>query len=237
LIAGNRRKRASELAGNWNEVLAFYAVLVSTDPENPMEVATLDDAKIEKLKTVFWDMNHISYSVNTVEVSTDEDTGETITEIVLTITVSYKTAEDMISYYSLSTERAAQVRELLLPEYTELFMQLTGSYVDITLSAAEIAAIMETLPDDLSEARKSVVLTAYSLLGKVKYFWGGKSLVLGWDSRWGTPMRVTADESPTTGTVRPFGLDCSGFVDWVFYNTSGGDYIIGHGGGAIAQYS
>jgi cell wall-associated NlpC family hydrolase len=116
-------------------------------------------------------------------------------------------------------------------------LALTGSYVDITLSAAEIDAIMETLPDDLSENRKEVVLTAYSLLDKVKYFWGGKSLVLGWDSRWGTPMKVTAEDSPTTGTVRPFGLDCSGFVDWVFYNVSSGEYVIGHGGGATAQYS
>jgi cell wall-associated NlpC family hydrolase len=74
-------------------------------------------------------------------------------------------------------------------------------------------------------------------LDKVKYFWGGKSLVLGWDSRWGTPMRVTADDSPTTGSLRPFGLDCSGFVDWVFYNAYGGEYIIGHGGGAADQYS
>lgn len=202
-----------------------------------MEVATLDDAKVEKLKKVFWVMNRISYLVNTVEVGTDEETGETITETVLTITVSYRTKEDMITYYSLSAERAAQVRELLQTEYTELFMQLSGSYVDITLSAVEIAAIMETLPDDLSEARKEVVLTAYSLLGKVKYFWGGKSRVLSWDSRWGIPMKVTADERPTTGTVRPFGLDCSGFADWVFSNTSGGEYIIGHGGGAISQYS
>ena len=32
-------------------------------------------------------------------------------------------------------------------------------------------------------------------------------------------------------------LDCSGMVDWVFYNASGGDYIIGHSGGASAQHS
>ena len=55
-----------------------------------------------------------------------------------------------------------------------------------------------------------MVLTAYQLLGKVNYFWGGKSLVLGWDSRWGTPMEVTAAGSSSSGTVRPFGLDCSG---------------------------
>jgi cell wall-associated NlpC family hydrolase len=37
--------------------------------------------------------------------------------------------------------------------------------------------------------------------------------------------------------VRPFGLDCSGFVDWVFYNDYDGEYILGHGGGASDQYS
>ena len=62
-------------------------------------------------------------------------------------------------------------------------------------------------------------------------------MVIGWDSRWGMPMEVTAEGSSTTGTVRPFGLDCSGMVDWVFYNQSGGSYVIGHGGGATAQHS
>ena len=111
------------------------------------------------------------------------------------------------------------------------------AYYAIALSDKEAAEIMKKLPADLSEERKQVVLTAYQLLGKVNYFWGGKSLVLGWDSRWGTPMEVTAAGSSTTGTMRPFGLDCSGFVDWVFYNQSGGSYVIGHGGGASSQHS
>ena len=227
---------SASMVANWVEILAIYDVLVATDPENPMEVATLNNSKIEKLKTVFWVMNDISYSVSVVEVGTDKDTGEQITETDLTITVSYKTVDDMITYYGFSAARASQVRELLKPEYAELFMRLTGSYQNIKISAADIADIMKTLPAGLSEERRNVVLTAYSLLGKVQYFWGGKSLVIGWDSRWGTPMEVWADGSPSTGTVRPFGLDCSGFVDWVFYNTSGGKYIIGHGGGAESQY-
>ena len=74
-------------------------------------------------------------------------------------------------------------------------------------------------------------------MGKLNYFWGGKSLVLGWDDRWGTLRQVTAAGSPTTGTYRPYGMDCSGYVDWVFYNAIGGEYIIGHGGGALAQHT
>ena len=82
-----------------------------------------------------------------------------------------------------------------------------------------------------------MVETALTLYGKVNYFWGGKSLTIGWDSRWGTLQKVTAAGSSTTGTYRPYGMDCSGFVDWVFYNMTGGEYIIGHGGGAHAQHT
>ena len=53
----------------------------------------------------------------------------------------------------------------------------------------------------------------------------------------GPGFKGDAPGSSTTGTVRPFGLDCSGMVDWVFYNQSGGRYVIGHGGGATAQHS
>ena len=41
----------------------------------------------------------------------------------------------------------------------------------------------------------------------------------------------------STGTYRPYGLDCSGFVDWVFYNAMDGGYIIGHGGGVASQHN
>ncbi|NLT13814.1 MAG: C40 family peptidase [Clostridiales bacterium] len=241
----NKEGTASMVA-NWSEVLAVYAVKATSDPENPMEVATLDQIKTDMLRTVFWDMNSIAYNTETVEheeTTTEIVNGESVEtstttyETILTISVSYKTYADMITEYGFGAQQVEQLDELMKPDYQELFMRLTGSYTDITLSADEIAKIMDTLPDDLSEERTDVVLTAYSLLGKVKYFWGGKSLVLGWDSCWGTPMKVTADDSPTTGTVRPFGMDCSGFVDWTFYNAYDGEYIIGHGGGASDQYS
>ncbi len=60
--------------------------------------------------------------------------------------------------------------------------------------------------------------------------------MIGWDSRWGRLTEVTAAGSETTGTFRPYGLDCSGFADWVFYNVSGGTYILCHGGGVYTQH-
>lgn len=101
---------------------------------------------------------------------------------------------------------------------------------------SEAMEVWERLPDDLSMERRMVVTYALALVDKVDYFWGGKSLVLGWDDRWGELMEVTAGGSDTTGTEQPYGLDCSGFVDWAFYNASGGEYVIGQGGGAAAQH-
>ena len=101
----------------------------------------------------------------------------------------------------------------------------------------EAMEVWERLPDDLSMERRMVVTYALALVDKVDYFWGGKSLVLGWDDRWGELTEVTAEGSDSTGTEQPYGLDCSGFVDWAFYNASGGSYIIGQGGGAAAQHA
>lgn len=37
----------------WKEVLAVYSVKVNTDPDNPQEVVTMNDAKKKLLKTIF----------------------------------------------------------------------------------------------------------------------------------------------------------------------------------------
>ena len=223
---------SAAMISNWRDVLAIYAVRTTTNGTSPDEVATLTEEKMDILREIFWDMNEISYHLETI--SGGEDEGDTV---ILHITVTIKDHLQMADEYRFSADQRKLLEELMQPEYQELFAALTGSYQDIELSPDEVAKIMESLPADLSEARKQVVLTAYQLLGKVHYYWGGKSLVIGWDSRWGMPMEVTAEGSSTTGTVRPFGLDCSGFVDWVFYNQSGGNYVIGHGGGATMQHS
>ena len=102
---------------------------------------------------------------------------------------------------------------------------------------SEAMGVWERLPDDLSMERRMVVTYALALVEKVDYFWGGKSLVLGWDDRWGELTEVTAEGSDSTGTEQLYGLDCSGFVDWAFCNASGGAYVIGQGGGAAAQHA
>ncbi|SMC62253.1 C40 family peptidase [Papillibacter cinnamivorans] len=221
---------------DWPEVLAIFAVKVAgSDEVDATDVATLDPARIEKLKAVFWDMNSISSHVETIshpDSDPDDDVDDSWSEKLLHITIAHKTAEDMTAIYNFSEKQNTLLEELLVERDT--LLELIG---EVTFISADAAAIIKNLPDNISPERKVVIKAACSLVGKVNYFWGGKSLTIGWDSRWGTLQKVTADESPTTGTYRPYGMDCSGFVDWVFYNASDGKYIISHGSGASAQHS
>lgn len=94
----------------------------------------------------------------------------------------------------------------------------TGSGSAVPLTDAELIAFLAR--QNCSETRKHIVKTGLSLVGKVPYFWGGKSAA-GWNDEWNTPKLVTAAGSTTTGTIRPFGLDCSGFSDWTYKTAVG----------------
>ena len=216
---------------DWIEVLAVFAVKVAgSNDADAADVATMDADRIARLKAVFWDMTAIKTEVETINHPGSGDDGWTERNLYITITA--KTAEEMKTEYHFNRNQIAALDELL--EQRGLLLELLE---DVYSVSGDTAALIRSLPEDLSPEREAVVRTACSLVGKVNYFWGGKSLVIGWDARWGELRQVTAAGSSTTGTYRPYGLDCSGFVDWVFYNQSGGSYVIGHGGGATAQHS
>ena len=216
---------------NWRNVLAVYAVKVSTDEEHGLDVMTMDEEKLQLLREIFFDANKLEYELTARTVD-----GKRIT--TLHISVQIKDAMQMADEYSFTAQQREMLEELLKPDYDDIFLSLIGNYQPggTPIGPVDISDIQGTLPDDLDPLRESIVLTAYQLLGKVTYFWGGKSLVLGWDSRWGTPTTVTAPGSGSTGKVLPFGLDCSGFVDWTFYNATSGAYLPGRGGGAASQH-
>ena len=216
---------------DWVEVLAVFAVKVAGADADAADVATMDADRIARLKAVFWDMTSITHRIEVIHhPGSGEDSGWTERNLYITITA--KMAEEMKTVYHFNRNQIAALDELL--EQRELLRKLIE---DVYSVSGDMAALIRNLPEGLSPEREAVVRAACSLVGKVNYFWGGKSLVLGWDSHWGQLRQVTAAGSSTTGTYRPYGLDCSGFVDWVFYNQSGGSYVIGHGGGAAAQHS
>ena len=218
-------------AADWVEVLAVFAVKVAGADADAADVATMDADRIARLKAVFWDMTTIAHRIEVIQhPGSGDDDGWTERNLYITITA--KTAEEMKTAYHFNRNQIAALDELL--EQRDLLLELIE---DVYSVSGDTASLIRGLPEDLSPEREAVVRTACSLVGKVNYFWGGKSLVIGWDARWGELRQVTAAGSSTTGTYRPYGLDCSGFVDWVIYNQSGGSYIIGHGGGATMQHS
>lgn len=83
---------------DWNEVMAVFAVKIGSG-DNPEDAVVFDEAKKEKLKAVFWDMNKIEYRTETVSES--EDSSET----VLYVEVISKSAETMAQEYGFTQEQ------------------------------------------------------------------------------------------------------------------------------------
>ena len=220
----------SEIIGeqaNWDLVLAVFATKVAGVEDDTVEdVVVITEDKKQKLKNVFLDMHEITSRTETVA------NGDT-SEKVVYITITTKTKDDMISKYNFTRKQQEALNTLL--EQDDVLISATHS---LAISDGTAQAILKNLPDSLSPERKKVIKAACSLVGKVNYFWGGKSSAIGWDSEWGKLKTVSAEGSKTTGTKRPFGLDCSGFVTWSFINSGFSASAIGHGTqGQIAKCS
>lgn len=220
----------SEIIGeqaNWDLVLAVFATKVAGVEDDTVEdVVVITEEKKQKLKDVFWDMHEITSRTETIT------NGET-SEKIIYITINTKTKGDMIAQYGFTRKQQEALDTLL--EQDEVLISATHS---LAISDGTAQDILKNLPDSLSPERKKVIKAACSLVGKVNYFWGGKSSAIGWDSEWGKLKTVSAEGSKTTETKRPFGLDCSGFVTWSFINSGFNASSIGHGTkGQIAKCS
>lgn len=203
-------------------IAVFAAKTAGAEDDTAEDVVIFDEDKAERLKEYFRTANTVEYDVTEFSITDGE---ETTTEISLTITITGKTKEELMDEFEL-TEKQREAVETLL-EHGDI---ITSSSHSLAITDADVQSIIEGLPDSLPQKRKDVVKNAGSLVGKVNYFWGGKSSSIGWDPAWGTMRRVTAEGSPSSGTLRAYGLDCSGFVSWVFLNSgmnSVGDGTIG----------
>lgn len=123
-----------EMSGSravWPQVLAVYAVKTTSDPDAPMEVASMDDTRKEILTDIFWQMNDISFRTEditeTVISETDDGNGNivetttTVTQTYLYITVSHRTAEEMADRFGFSEEQRQQLAALLEDENNMLW--------------------------------------------------------------------------------------------------------------------
>jgi len=189
---------------NWPDVLATFLAANVSNEDDPLNIDALLAVSLDRLDDVFWDMNPIEvYRID----------GQP------SVLLAAKTYEDMPSEYGFSAKRESFLYELMQPEFQRTFASLTGSTAFSIAAQEDVDQLLNTLPEDMNVDRRQVVKTALSLVGKINYVWGGKYNRLGWNDAWGTP--VGADSSGSAVAASTGGLDCSGFVSWVFINAIG----------------
>ena len=179
----------SLLVRNWQDILAVY---VYEQSQKGVKEFTLDVSSKDELAKIFAQMNPIVR---------DKDN---ITH------VSYGNYH--INNY-IKENNISQNDRGVLKKYVETDCKLLCAIVTDAKGF-----VRQSVGDDVSEERVNVITAAYSLVGEVGYFWGGKSTKIGEDPSWGTAEKVSATGSASTGTVRAYGLDCSGFVTWSVIN-------------------
>ena len=179
----------SLLVRNWQDILAVY---VYEQSQKGVKEFALDASSKDELAKIFTQMNPIVR---------DKDN---ITH------VSYGNYH--INNY-IKENNISQNDRGVLKKYVETDCKLLCAIVTDAKGF-----VRQSVGDDVSEERVNVITAAYSLVGEVGYFWGGKSTKIGEDPSWGTAEKVSAAGSASTGTVRAYGLDCSGFVSWSVIN-------------------
>ena len=126
-----------EMSGSravWPDVLAVYAVKTASDPDNPQEVASMDESKLQLLKDIFWEMNSVSKSTasKTENVISETDDGngnitettEQKTRTYLYIKVSHKTVDEMANKYGFNASQREQLAELLSEDKQKIWSQV-----------------------------------------------------------------------------------------------------------------
>ena len=217
------------LAENWQDVLAVYVMKYGQDAGIKMDKSCRDD-----LEQIFFLMNVRSNSaiLRKLEKIQKEEVSET--EGRSAETEKAADAEESTETKKVAETDAKEYRALSVQDYIALYgadeeqTAILEKYTSTkcrqlcAIVTASKGFVRSEAGSDVSEERVSIVAAACSLIGKVGYFWGGKSYAIGWDDSWGSPMTVSAEGSKSSGTVRSYGLDCSGFVAWSYYNGLGG---------------
>lgn len=186
---GQTASSDSLLVRNWQDILAVY---VYEESQSGVKEFQMDSSSKNKLAEIFAEMNPI--------VRDEENLSH----------VSYGNYH--INTY-IKKNKIPQDQRDILKKYVETDCKLLCAVVTDAKGF-----VRQSVGDDVSEERVNVITAAYSLVGEVGYFWGGKSTAIGKDANWGNAEKVDAAGSPSTGSTRAYGLDCSGFVTWSVIN-------------------
>ena len=106
---------------------------------------------------------------------------------------------------------------LLAQDWSQEYGLYTVDYpVKGLLNSQEIELYMSLVPEDASRQRKDFVRYALTSVGKIPYYWGGKPSAPGYIGN-GFGSLTVPDED---GRLLK-GLDCSGWINWVYWSVTG----------------
>ena len=155
---------------NWKDVLSIYAIKTTTDENNPMEVATVDENKKSILSSIFWDMNNISKSVETrtetiTKESTDEqdnkiETTKQVEKKYIVITLSGKTAEDMSVSYSFNDTQKKYLAELMSDKNNKLWASLIYNIGGVSGGSGIDIKDLDFSNETVNDTQKKIVAVA-----------------------------------------------------------------------------
>lgn len=121
------------------------------------------------------------------------------------------------SWQGWTEEARGHVNELQSQDWYEFYgLTTTGISLANPLTAAEIEDHIRQLPAELSQDRIDVIRFALSSVGKVPYYWGGKPASDNYDGNSFATVTVADDRGRMLR-----GLDCSGWVKWVYWSSIG----------------
>ena len=114
-------------------------------------------------------------------------------------------------------ETMGYVRSLCGQDWFEEYgLTVENLVVRNPLTAVDIDLYMRMLPLNASKERKDLVRFALTSVGRVPYYWGGKPGAPGYE-----PNRFGIVVSPDEDGRFLKGLDCSGWVSWVYWSATG----------------
>lgn len=126
------------LSINWEDILAVFSAKV-TGAEDGVQVASLDDAQLDELRNIMWEMNAISSGTRTekreVEITEVDENGkeitrtETVPETILEISITHKTPEEMARQYNFNFRQNEYLSLMSEPENKNLWAELLGGFV------------------------------------------------------------------------------------------------------------
>lgn len=140
----------SDSVNNWVDVLGIYAVKTSMNQTEPTEVATVTAEKKQMLKDIYWEMNTVSTKMETVEeTDLDDEDAEPIEKTIVHVIISSESYSDAADRYGFSDEQNEMLEEMMVPEYHYMFVALIGIDCYGGMTAPELEAIRNSLPNDI----------------------------------------------------------------------------------------